>query len=59
MLTFDQVGFYAALYFIVNAPFTVFLGGWFAKIAAAGVYSLMIVILIWRPQGLFSRSGGK
>lgn len=48
VLTFDQVGFYAALYFIVNAPFTVFLGGWFAKIAAAGVYSLMIVFYIKR-----------
>jgi branched-chain amino acid transport system permease protein len=23
------------------------------------VYSLMIVILIWRPQGLFVRQGGK
>ena len=23
------------------------------------VYSLMIIILIWRPQGLFSRTGGK
>jgi branched-chain amino acid transport system permease protein len=23
------------------------------------VYTLMIVILIWRPQGLFVRQGGK
>jgi branched-chain amino acid transport system permease protein len=23
------------------------------------VYGLMIVILIWRPQGLFVRQGGK
>jgi branched-chain amino acid transport system permease protein len=29
------------------------------KLGAFIVYSLMIVILIWRPQGLFSRSGGK
>ena len=29
------------------------------KMGAFIVYSLMIVILIWRPQGLFVRQGGK
>ncbi|MRD46024.1 branched-chain amino acid ABC transporter permease [Caenimonas koreensis] len=29
------------------------------KMGAFIVYTLMIVILIWRPQGLFVRSGGK
>ena len=29
------------------------------KLGAFIVYSLMIVILIWRPQGLFVRQGGK
>jgi len=29
------------------------------KLGAFIVYSLMIVILIWRPQGLFERKGGK
>jgi len=29
------------------------------KLGAFIVYSLMIVILIWRPQGLFVRGGGK
>ena len=29
------------------------------KMGAFIVYSLMIAILIWRPQGLFSRQGGK
>jgi len=29
------------------------------KLGAFIVYSLMIAILIWRPQGLFSRGGGK
>jgi branched-chain amino acid transport system permease protein len=29
------------------------------KLGAFIVYSLMIVLLIWRPQGLFSRQGGK
>ena len=29
------------------------------KLGAFIVYCLMIAILIWRPQGLFSRAGGK
>ena len=29
------------------------------KMGAFIVYSLMIAILIWRPQGLFVRQGGK
>ena len=29
------------------------------KMGAFIVYSLMIVILIWRPQGLFVRRGGR
>ena len=29
------------------------------KLGAFIVYSLMIAILIWRPQGLFSRGGSK
>ena len=29
------------------------------KMGAFIVYALMIVILLWRPQGLFVRQGGK
>jgi branched-chain amino acid transport system permease protein len=29
------------------------------KLGGFIVYSLMIAILIWRPQGLFVRKGGK
>ena len=29
------------------------------KLGAFIIYSLMIVILVWRPQGLFVRKGGK
>jgi len=29
------------------------------KLGAFIVYSLMIIILVWRPQGLFVRKGGK
>jgi branched-chain amino acid transport system permease protein len=29
------------------------------KLGAFIVYALMLLILLWRPQGLFSRQGGK
>jgi branched-chain amino acid transport system permease protein len=29
------------------------------KLGAFIVYSLMLLILLWRPQGLFVRQGGK
>lgn len=43
VLTFDQVGFFTALHFVAGAPISVFFGGWFAKMAAALVYSGMLV----------------
>ncbi|ATU91407.1 GGDEF domain-containing protein [Phyllobacterium zundukense] len=41
-LTFDQLGFFAALHAISGTPMSALLGGWVAKIAAAVVYSCMI-----------------
>ncbi|MBP1848248.1 diguanylate cyclase (GGDEF)-like protein [Rhizobium petrolearium] len=41
LLTFDQVGFYAALNLLFDAPFSVFLGGWWAKLLAVALYSLL------------------
>ncbi|MCB1488099.1 MAG: GGDEF domain-containing protein [Bauldia sp.] len=41
VLTFDQFGFYAVLYFFVDAPISVFYGGWFAKLGAAVVFGAM------------------
>jgi branched-chain amino acid transport system permease protein len=29
------------------------------KLGAFVIYTIMIVVLIWRPQGLFSRSGAR
>ncbi|MER8964301.1 diguanylate cyclase [Mesorhizobium sp. M0808] len=43
VLTFDQAGFFTALHFVTGAPVAVFFGGWFAKMAAALVYSTMLV----------------
>lgn len=60
VLTFDQAGFFTALHFFAGAPIEVFFGGWFAKMAAALVYSGMLVAYLrWvedheiaRPRGL-------
>ncbi|KQZ81450.1 diguanylate cyclase [Mesorhizobium sp. Root157] len=46
VLTFDQVGFFTALHFITGAPAEVFFGGWYAKMAAAFTYSMMLVAYI-------------
>ena len=32
---------------------------YFPKMGAFIIYAVMIVILLWRPQGLFSRAGGR
>lgn len=43
VLTFDQAGFFTALHFVAGAPIAVFFGGWFAKMAAALIFSTMLV----------------
>ncbi|QCK86443.1 GGDEF domain-containing protein [Phreatobacter aquaticus] len=43
VLTFDQIGFFAALHWITGAPVAVLFGGWFAKMAAALVFSALVV----------------
>lgn len=60
VLTFDQAGFFTALYFVSDAPIEVFFGGWFAKMGAALIYSAMLcAYLFWiernhvaAPRGL-------
>ncbi len=49
VLTFDQIGFYAALRFVVGAPAEVLYGGWIAKMGAAVVYAVF--------AGLYLRFG--
>lgn len=46
VLTFDQVGFFSALHILFDAPFSVFLGGWYAKLLAVVVYSLMFALYL-------------
>ncbi len=49
VLTFDQIGFFAALHFYVGARMEVLYGGWAAKMGAAAVYAVF--------AGLYLRFG--
>ena len=40
ILTFDQIGFFAALHFFLGLPLHAFVGGWVAKMVAAVLYSV-------------------
>jgi diguanylate cyclase (GGDEF)-like protein len=46
VLTFDQIGFYAALHLLNDAPIEVFWGGWIAKMMAASAYAVLITIYL-------------
>lgn len=60
VLSFDQIGFFAALHLVSSAPIAAFVGGWFAKMGAAMIYSLLLVAYLrWaeserhpEPRGL-------
>lgn len=51
ILTFDQIGFFAVLHIVAGAPVEVFFGGWAGKVAAAIVYSLMLVAYLRFVEG--------
>lgn len=44
ILTFDQAGFYAGLYYLYDAPAQVFFDGWQAKLLAVGLYTMMFAV---------------
>jgi diguanylate cyclase (GGDEF)-like protein len=46
MLTFDQIGFYAALHILFDAPPSVFFGGWYAKMLAVVLYALLFAVYL-------------
>ncbi|HEV7246704.1 MAG TPA: GGDEF domain-containing protein [Shinella sp.] len=46
VLTFDQIGFFAALHLLNGAPVEVFWGGWIAKMMAACAYAVLITIYL-------------
>jgi diguanylate cyclase (GGDEF)-like protein len=39
LLTFDQIGFFAALHYFLGVPLPVFWGGWLAKMLSVCIYS--------------------
>ena len=41
ILSFDQVAFYAGLHYLTGAPLSVLFGGWVAKMAMVGLYSVL------------------
>ncbi len=53
VLSFDQLGFYALLAHLYDAPASVFWGGWKAKMAAAALYSGLFALyqLVFRGNG--------
>lgn len=53
MLTFDQAGFYTALYYAFGAPIAVFWGGWQAKMLALGIYTALFAVyqILLRNKG--------
>ncbi len=56
MLTFDQLGFYTALWFYVGAPVAVLYSGWVAKMGAAAFYALLGgLYLRWGEVGRMNR----
>jgi diguanylate cyclase (GGDEF)-like protein len=46
VLTFDQVGFYGVLNILFDAPLSVFFGGWYAKLLAVAIYSVLFAIYL-------------
>jgi diguanylate cyclase (GGDEF)-like protein len=50
MLSFDQLAFYTVLYFLFDAPLSVLFGGWYAKMLAVLIYSLLFAIYLKLDQ---------
>lgn len=44
ILSFDQIGFFALLHYLYDAPIGVFWGGWLAKMLAALLYALLFAL---------------
>ena len=50
VLTFDQIGFYTVLHYLTDAPLSVLVGGWIAKMIAGFVYSIAMVAYLSRVE---------
>lgn len=52
ILSFDQIGFFTVLHIVTGAPLSAFVGGWAGKMAAALVFSTMLVVYLrWFESG--------
>ncbi|MFY9686260.1 MAG: GGDEF domain-containing protein, partial [Pseudolabrys sp.] len=57
VLTFDQAAFFAGLHMLTGAGLDVLIGGWFAKMAAVGLYTVLAgVYLIYVERPLRRRT---
>lgn len=48
VLTFDQIGFFAVLNLALGVPLSAGIGGWAGKIAASGLYAVMLAFYLTR-----------
>jgi diguanylate cyclase (GGDEF)-like protein len=48
LLTFDQIGFFAALHYFLDVPIAAFWGGWKAKMLAVCLYAAMFAFYEYR-----------
>jgi diguanylate cyclase (GGDEF)-like protein len=46
VLSFDQAAFYSGLHFLFDAPLSVFFGGWYAKMLAVVIYSVLLLVYL-------------
>ncbi|MFS8039282.1 diguanylate cyclase [Xanthobacter sp. AM11] len=48
VLTFDQIGFFGVLHLAMGVPVSAGIGGWVGKLAAAGLYAVMLAFYLAR-----------
>lgn len=46
ILTFDQVAFFSVLHILLGVPLPVFFGGWYAKLLAVLIYSILFYLYL-------------
>jgi diguanylate cyclase (GGDEF)-like protein len=56
VLTFDQIGFFSALRLYLGVPYTVLLGGWFAKMLASLFYGTLAGVYLRRVEAKSERA---
>ena len=54
VLSFDQVAFFAGLYYLTGAPLPVLFGGWASKMAAVAIYADIYLRFLELPLGAAS-----